>query len=96
MLNYECDICEKIFVRARLLRNHMEIFHGIFVKDHGRPTAFRCQMCDKYFFQEHILRAHTGIVHDEQKTVNCELDSGWFVLICSLRVEFCPNSFLHN
>ena len=78
MLDYECDICDKIFVKARLLRNHMEIFHGIFVKDHGRPTPFRCQMCDKYFFQEHILRAHISIIHDEQKTVKC---------------EFCDNEF---
>ena len=52
---HECDVCEKVFVSASKLAEHMRI--------HTNEKPYECDVCEKRFRQLGNLRYHTRTQH---------------------------------
>ncbi|XP_044759904.1 zinc finger protein 58-like [Coccinella septempunctata] len=57
----KCKICEKEFINASLLRNHVKI----------HVKSFKCEYCDKIFGSRYNLQIHL-VVHTKERKFQCD------------------------
>lgn len=57
----KCTICEKEFINASLLRNHVKI----------HDKSFKCDYCDKIFGSRYNLQIHL-VVHTKERNYQCD------------------------
>ncbi|CAB3258314.1 unnamed protein product [Arctia plantaginis] len=63
---YNCEICNKLFISDWRLKNHRQKHHGL-----SRPRNHPCTTCGKKFFSITTLRNHK-LIHSEQRSYMCE------------------------
>ena len=70
---YKCDLCDKISVSERTLRDHMKTVHK-------KVGAFKCDTCDKTFNAQKFLyrhqnqrKNHRNICKTEKEIHRCDL-----------------------
>ena len=63
---FKCDQCEKTFVRASCLRQHVE-------SHHLRSTLYQCEQCPKNFWAKSYLQTHIRIVHQKYRPHKCDI-----------------------
>ena len=59
-----CDKCEKRFLTAKRLRDHLRVEH--------EGTLIPCPLCDKKFKRKHALDKHTNIEHSTDDKFQCK------------------------
>ena len=74
---FECDICEKLFIRANSLRMHTYAIHEV-------KKDIQCGSCDKSFSHQSVFRKYFKNVH---KTIKTEHKCG----ICA--TILCSNKY---
>lgn len=85
--NFACSFCEKVFVKGKALKNHVQFTHE-------NPKIFLCKKCDKSFTSKNRLKQH-GLKVDctksksvkERKTFVCHLCEEMFHKLSKLKVH---------
>jgi len=81
---YNCDKCAKMFDSAKDLRNHNR-------KEHEISTQNSCKICNLTFDDNKLLHKH--MKQENHRNFYCEVCSGSFLTISSLRVHI---KYLHT
>lgn len=61
-LVHQCHLCDKTFINASLLKNH--------IKTHDK--CFKCEVCNKLFSSRYNLQSHM-VTHTGEKNYRCDL-----------------------
>ena len=59
---YKCEICGKIFTRARNLKRHQSV--------HTNVGNYKCEFCSKAFAENYLLQQHL-LTHSGEKPYSC-------------------------
>ena len=54
----KCDLCNKTYVNARVLRRHKK-------EVHAKQVSHKCDFCDKAFQRPALLKIHVDSVHSK-------------------------------
>lgn len=75
-----CEICNREFKEAQVLRNHMRVH---LPEDEKYP--YQCDFCDKRLANKYSLKHHVSSVHEQLKPVKCHLCPKQFANRSNLR-----------
>ena len=68
LIEFKCELCEKLYINANKLRKHkynMHTIHTYKVKVNEGHKDFKCDNCDKSFSSKAIVKNHIKTVHDD-------------------------------
>ena len=63
---FQCDKCDKRFVRNEHLRKHFETHHA-------RSILYQCEQCPKTFWHKNYLHTHVRMIHDKIRPNKCDI-----------------------
>lgn len=82
---HKCDLCEKCFINASLLKNH--------IKTHDK--CFKCKFCPKLFSSRYNLETHS-VTHTGEKNHKCAICGNVYSTKTSLKNHVATHSDARN
>jgi len=69
---FQCDKCDKSFVRSFDLKHHFE-------SHHAKKTLYQCEQCPKTFWMKSYLNTHVRMMHENYRPHKCDICQQGFV-----------------